>query len=95
MKDEVVLGKRKKYGTKAHDIAGFFGRAECHAAYDGGQDRATAEREARREMLECEARWVLSKPKEWRQGYLRRIERRRGADAVARLKGEIMRQWRG
>lgn len=63
--------------------------------YDGGQDRATAEREARREMLECEARWVLSKPKEWRQGYLRRIERRRGADAVARLKGEIMRQWRG
>lgn len=61
--------------------------------YDGGQDRATAEREARREMLECEARWVLSKPKGWRTGYLNRVEERRGKKAAGELKEEIMRQW--
>lgn len=61
--------------------------------YDGGQDRATAEREARREMLECEARWVLSKPKSWRTGYLNRVEKRRGKKAADELRAEVMRQW--
>ena len=40
--------------------------------------------------LECEARYVLSKPRPWRKQYLAKIGKRRGKEALKTLKDAIM-----
>lgn len=42
---------------------------------------------------ECEARWVLSLPKDARKGYIERVREKRGAKAAAELADEVRRQW--
>lgn len=43
--------------------------------------------------LECEARYVLSMPKEQRAPYLRRVGQNRGKAARERLEAEVRRQY--
>lgn len=43
--------------------------------------------------MECEARYVLSIPKEKRKLYLADVEGKRGKQARLELESEIMKQW--
>lgn len=44
--------------------------------------------------MECEARYVLSIPKQERQNYLADVEGKRGKEARLTLEAEIMKQWK-
>lgn len=44
--------------------------------------------------MECEARYVLSIPKEQRKNYLADVEDKRGKEARLTLEVEIMKQWK-
>lgn len=44
--------------------------------------------------MECEARYVLSIPKEKRKMYLADVESKRGKESRVQLEGEILRLWK-
>jgi hypothetical protein len=46
-------------------------------------------------LIECEAKTVLSWPLRIRQAFLVDAAKKRGTDAINRLKSEMKRQWEG
>ena len=81
--------------------SGVDGRLTCYACGER-HDNAIAKHlpdgsvvglHSREYRLYCEAKWVLSRPKASRKGYLEQVEKARGMSGREELQQEITRWW--